>query len=79
MQIFVSVQNWIKKNADRIADIEAVISFVRLHLMSCDQLLNIVRPSGLVKPDDLLQTFEMLNNINMSNQSKSKYEFAEFD
>lgn len=55
VQIFVAVHNWIKKNAD-IVDINKVLSFVRLPLLTCDQLFDIVRPSGLVDQDKLLQS-----------------------
>lgn len=68
----MSLQNWIEKNMD-IADIGTVMPLVRLHLMSCDQLLNIVRPSGLVQSDRLLEAIEMLNTNKMSRKSVSKY------
>lgn len=56
VQIFEAVNDWCKHN--RNADIESVVSLVRLPLMNLEQLLKVVRPSGILHPDRLLDIIE---------------------
>lgn len=57
VEIFVAVQKWATNNRDS-ADIESVVQHVRLPLMSLEQLLTVVRPSGILDPDRLLDAIE---------------------
>lgn len=57
VQIFIAVQKWANNNRDS-ADIESVVQHVRLPLMSLEQLLTVVRPSGILDPDRLLDAIE---------------------
>lgn len=57
VQIFVAVQKWSQNNRES-ADIESVVQHVRLPLMSLEQLLTVVRPSGILDPDRLLDAIE---------------------
>ncbi|KAL7744657.1 hypothetical protein ACLKA6_017162 [Drosophila palustris] len=52
VEIFLAVWKWSKYNPD--IDIKTVVSFVRLPLMSLEDLLNVVRPSGILEPDKIL-------------------------
>uniref|UniRef100_UPI00358E8E57 BTB/POZ domain-containing protein 9 n=1 Tax=Myxine glutinosa TaxID=7769 RepID=UPI00358E8E57 len=54
--IFMAVINWSRANPDE--DASMVISSVRLHLMSLPDLLNVVRPLGLVSPDVILDAIQ---------------------
>lgn len=56
VQIFVAVNDWCKHNSN--ADIETVVSLVRLPLMNLEQLLKVVRPSCILHPDRLLDVIE---------------------
>ena len=56
VQIFLSVSDWCQNNPG--ADIELVVSHVRLPLMSLEQLLKVVRPSGILPADRLLDIIE---------------------
>lgn len=51
VEIFKGVSAWCRVNGDPD---NIVMSHVRLPLMSVADLLSVVRPSGLVKPDTLL-------------------------
>ncbi|XP_065364039.1 BTB/POZ domain-containing protein 9 [Calliphora vicina] len=63
VQIFVAVWEWCKHNKN--VDIQSVVSYVRLPLMNLEHLLQVVRPSGILEPDKLLDAIE--------EQSTSKY------
>ncbi|XP_013110838.2 BTB/POZ domain-containing protein 9 [Stomoxys calcitrans] len=64
VQIFLAVWDWCKNNPN--VDIkQSVVSFVRLPLMNLDDLLHVVRPSGILSADKLLDAIE--------EQSTSKY------
>lgn len=56
VQIFVAVNDWAKHNGR--SDIDPVVSLVRLSLMNIEQLLKVVRPSGILHPDRLLDVIE---------------------
>lgn len=55
-EIFTAVNEWCKHNSN--VDVEAVVSFVRLPLMNLEQLLKVVRPSGILDPERLLDAIE---------------------
>uniref|UniRef100_A0A1B0AX67 BTB/POZ domain-containing protein 9 n=1 Tax=Glossina palpalis gambiensis TaxID=67801 RepID=A0A1B0AX67_9MUSC len=63
VQIFLAVWEWGKHN--RNVDIQSVVSYVRLPLMNLEHLLQVVRPSGILDPNKLLDAIE--------EQSTSKY------
>lgn len=63
VEIFRGVSNWCKVNED-IDDL--VMKCVRLPLMSVADLLSVVRPAGLVKPDALLDAIADRTNIRLS-------------
>ncbi|KOC71172.1 BTB/POZ domain-containing protein 9 [Habropoda laboriosa] len=52
IDIFLAVRAWVKANPD--ADGKTVLDKVRLSLVSITDLLNVVRPTGLVSPDAIL-------------------------
>uniref|UniRef100_A0A1A9WK51 BTB domain-containing protein n=1 Tax=Glossina brevipalpis TaxID=37001 RepID=A0A1A9WK51_9MUSC len=62
IQIFLAVKTWGEQN--RNADIESVVPYLRLPLMNLSQLLQVVRPSGIVDPNKLLDAIEEQNNSN---------------
>ncbi|XP_058443834.1 BTB/POZ domain-containing protein 9 isoform X2 [Malaya genurostris] len=53
VQIFQAVDEWSKYNGEGV-NVEAVVSKVRFSLMTLEQLLHVVRPSGILDPDHLL-------------------------
>ncbi|XP_055594610.1 BTB/POZ domain-containing protein 9 [Uranotaenia lowii] len=53
VQIFLAVFDWCKYNGASV-NVESVVSKVRFSLMTLDQLLHVVRPSGILDPDHLL-------------------------
>uniref|UniRef100_A0A1I8M4A6 BTB/POZ domain-containing protein 9 n=1 Tax=Musca domestica TaxID=7370 RepID=A0A1I8M4A6_MUSDO len=59
VQIFIAVWEWCKHNPN--VDIKSVVSFVRLPLMNLEDLLHVVRPSGILNPDKLLDAIEEQN------------------
>ncbi|SPP77587.1 BTB/POZ domain-containing protein 9-like [Drosophila guanche] len=56
VQIFQTVCKWSLFNPS--ADIKAVISNVRLSLMSVHELLHVVRPTGIFEPDQILDAID---------------------
>lgn len=48
---------WCRQRVDG-ADTQEVMSAVRLPLMTLTEMLNVVRPSGLLSPDDLLDAIK---------------------
>ncbi|XP_052391482.1 BTB/POZ domain-containing protein 9 isoform X1 [Carassius gibelio] len=56
-EIFQALARWCQHNGDGTATQE-VMSAVRLPLMTLTEMLNVVRPSGLVSPDDLLDAIK---------------------
>lgn len=64
VEIFRGVCNWCKANDDYN---DLVIGCVRLPLMSVPDLLSVVRPAGLVKPDTLLDAIADRTNACLSN------------
>ncbi|MEQ2218056.1 BTB/POZ domain-containing protein 9, partial [Xenoophorus captivus] len=56
-EIFQALCRWCQQHEDG-ADTQEVMSAVRLPLMTLTEMLNVVRPSGLVSPDDLLDAIK---------------------
>lgn len=56
-EIFQALCRWCRHNGEG-ADCQEVMSAVRLPLMSLSEMLNVVRPSGLLSPDDLLDAIQ---------------------
>lgn len=56
-EIFQALARWCRQNSEGTATQE-VMSAVRLPLMTLTEMLNVVRPSGLVSPDDLLDAIK---------------------
>ncbi|EDW56093.1 GM22934 [Drosophila sechellia] len=52
LQIFFAVWNWSRFNSN--VDYKSLISYVRLSLISLKDLLQVVRPSGILDPDQIL-------------------------
>ncbi|XP_002024639.2 BTB/POZ domain-containing protein 9 [Drosophila persimilis] len=59
VDIFRAVWKWSDKNPSE--DIKTVVSLVRLPLMSIDDLLHVVRPSGIIESDKLLDAIGQVN------------------
>ena len=57
-EVFQALCRWCRHNGDAAATQE-VMSAVRLPLMSLAEMLNVVRPSGLLSPDDLLDAIKI--------------------
>lgn len=65
IDIFLAVKKWIETNSDmKHDDIKKVVSELRLPLISLEDLLTIVRPTGLMDADKLLDA------IHVKTQSK---------
>lgn len=56
VDIFMAVCQWIKHNPD--ADYQEILAAIRLPLMKIPELLNVVRPTGLLKPDAILDAIK---------------------
>ncbi|KAH8396295.1 hypothetical protein KR222_007660, partial [Zaprionus bogoriensis] len=56
VQIFLAVWKWSRYNPD--IDIKNVVSFVRLPLMNLEDLLQVVRPLGILEPDKILDAID---------------------
>ncbi|XP_066254986.1 BTB/POZ domain-containing protein 9-like [Euwallacea similis] len=63
VEIFRGVSNWCKANEDNN---DKIMKCVRLPLMSVADLLSVVRPAGLVKPDSLLDAIADRTNCRTS-------------
>ena len=64
IEIFRAVQRWSEKNHDE--DITEIVKQVRLPLMDLDDLLNVVRESGMISADSILDAIKTKNqNRNM--------------
>lgn len=55
--IFLALLNWCKHNAKE--NHAEIMQAVRLPLMSLTELLNVVRPSGLLSPDAILDAIKV--------------------
>lgn len=56
-EIFLALCRWCRHHGDGV-DVKEVMSAVRLPLMTLTEMLNVVRPSSLVSPDDLLDAIK---------------------
>ncbi|KAG7460581.1 hypothetical protein MATL_G00200270 [Megalops atlanticus] len=56
-EIFQALCRWCRRNGDDAA-MQEVMSAVRLPLMTLTEMLNVVRPSGLISPDRLLDAIQ---------------------
>ncbi|XP_051773855.1 BTB/POZ domain-containing protein 9 [Ctenopharyngodon idella] len=56
-EIFQALCRWCHHNGDG-PEVKEVMSAVRLPLMTLSEMLNVVRPSGLLSPDDLLDAIQ---------------------
>lgn len=56
-EIFQALCRWCHHNGDG-PEAKEVMSSVRLPLMTLSEMLNVVRPSGLLSPDDLLDAIQ---------------------
>lgn len=63
VEIFRGVCNWCAVNEDYN---DLVMNCVRLPLMNVQDLLSVVRPAGLVKPDNLLDAIGERTNARLS-------------
>ncbi|XP_041774053.1 BTB/POZ domain-containing protein 9 [Anopheles merus] len=54
VEIFQAVFDWCRCNADTVPNVDVVVGKVRFELMSLEELLTVVRPSGILDPDRLL-------------------------
>lgn len=63
VEIFRGVCNWCKVNSDKN---DLAMKCVRLPLMNVPDLLSVVRPAKLVKPDSLLDAIDERTNIRLS-------------
>jgi BTB/POZ domain-containing protein 9 len=54
------VSRWVQQNPDE--DASVVLSVVRLPLMDLNDLLNVVRPTGLISSDAILDAIQSRNN-----------------
>ncbi|XP_063993125.1 BTB/POZ domain-containing protein 9 [Diachasmimorpha longicaudata] len=52
IDIFLAMQTWVKANPE--VDMNEVLGQVRLSLLAITDLLNVVRPTGLVSPESIL-------------------------
>ncbi|KRG06883.1 BTB/POZ domain-containing protein 9 isoform X2 [Drosophila mojavensis] len=59
VQIFLAVWKWSRYNPN--IDIKTVVSLVRLPLMNLEHLLQVVRPSGILDPDKILDAIDELS------------------
>ena len=64
IEIFRAVQQWSDKNPDE--NVTNIVRRVRLPLMDLDELLNIVRESGMISADAILDAIK-------TKKSKSEY------
>ncbi|CAJ1077880.1 BTB/POZ domain-containing protein 9 [Xyrichtys novacula] len=56
-EIFQALSRWCRQHVDG-TDTKEVMGAVRLPLMTLTEMLNVVRPSGLLSPDDLLDAIK---------------------
>uniref|UniRef100_A0A8C8EZ56 BTB/POZ domain-containing protein 9 n=1 Tax=Oncorhynchus tshawytscha TaxID=74940 RepID=A0A8C8EZ56_ONCTS len=57
-EIFQALCRWCRHNCNNEVAAQEVMSAVRLPLMSLMEMLNVVRPSGLLSPDNLLDAIQ---------------------
>lgn len=57
-EIFLALSRWCRQHVEG-AYTQEVMAAVRLPLMTLTEMLNVVRPSGLLSPDDLLDAIKI--------------------
>ncbi|CAG9539867.1 unnamed protein product [Cercopithifilaria johnstoni] len=58
IDIFRAVREWIRQHPDQQEDAQMIVARLRLSLIKLDDLLNIIRPSGLVASDAILDAIK---------------------
>ncbi|KAM3717719.1 BTB/POZ domain-containing protein [Dirofilaria immitis] len=58
IDIFRSVREWIRHHPDQQEDAQMIVARLRLSLIKLDDLLNVIRPSGLVASDAILDAIK---------------------
>ena len=58
VDIFRAVERWVGSNPGPEEEVKTILGAVRLSLMSTQDLLKVVRPTGLVEADVLLDAIE---------------------
>lgn len=58
VDIFRAVERWVTANPGPEEEVRSILSVVRLSLMSTQDLLKVVRPTGLVQADILLDAIQ---------------------
>ncbi|VDN06429.1 unnamed protein product [Thelazia callipaeda] len=61
IDIFRAVKEWIRMHPESVEEAQMIIARLRLSLINLDDLLNIVRPSGLVASDAILDAIKERN------------------
>lgn len=69
VDIFKAVCRWIQANSDVSQESQTeILNAVRLPLMNIKELMTVVRPTGLISPDTILDAIEMQTTHNPSNK-----------
>lgn len=69
VDIFKAVCRWIQANGDVSQENQSeILNTVRLPLMNIKELLEVVRPTGLISPDTILDAIEMQTLRNPNNK-----------
>ncbi|EJW86771.1 hypothetical protein WUBG_02318 [Wuchereria bancrofti] len=58
IDIFRAVREWIRQHPDQQEDAQMIVARLRLSLIKLDDLLNVIRPSGLVVSDAILDAIK---------------------
>uniref|UniRef100_A0A915PWL1 BTB/POZ domain-containing protein 9 n=1 Tax=Setaria digitata TaxID=48799 RepID=A0A915PWL1_9BILA len=58
IDIFRAVREWIRQHPDQVEDAQMIVARLRLSLIKLDDLLNVIRPSGLVASDAILDAIK---------------------
>ncbi|RXG58983.1 BTB/POZ domain-containing protein 9 [Armadillidium vulgare] len=62
IQIFQAVKKWCENNSEISSEqLKEILSFIRLPLINLHDLLNEVRPTGLISPDTILDAIKAKN------------------
>ncbi|KAG0713222.1 BTB/POZ domain-containing protein 9 [Chionoecetes opilio] len=62
VHIFQGVYEWVERNAGLAPELtQEILSQIRLPLISLSDLLNVVRPTGLISPDQILDAIKAKN------------------
>ncbi|KHN80456.1 BTB/POZ domain-containing protein 9 [Toxocara canis] len=58
IDIFKAVREWVRQHPEQVEEADMIVSKLRLSLMKLDDLLNVVRPSGLLSSDAILDAIK---------------------